>query len=105
MDKTEIKKGDIVVCVLSGNYGKPRPAVIVQSNSLNKTLSSILVCPITSYLINTSNYRLPLNPTKLNGLKSQSCIMVDKINMKIGKLSSKEIIELNKALKYCQDLD
>lgn len=43
MDKIEIKKGDIVVCVLSGNYGKPRPAVVIQSNSLNKTLASILV--------------------------------------------------------------
>lgn len=54
MNKTEIKKGDIVVCVLSGNYGKPRPAVVIQSNSLNKALASILVCPITTYLINTA---------------------------------------------------
>lgn len=54
-----------------------------------------------------------LTPTELNGLKSQSCIMVDKINAisidkidtKIGKLSFDEIIELNKALKYCQYLD
>ncbi|KIJ89111.1 type II toxin-antitoxin system PemK/MazF family toxin [Rickettsia asembonensis] len=113
MDKIEIKKGDIVVCVLSGDYGKPRPAVVIQSNSLNKTLASILVCPITTYLINTAIYRLLLTPTELNGLKSQSCIMVDKINAisidkidtKIGKLSFDEIIELNKALKYCQDLD
>ncbi|QQV75152.1 hypothetical protein H6P87_00698 [Rickettsia tillamookensis] len=27
MDKIEIKKGDIVVCVLSGDYGKPRPMI------------------------------------------------------------------------------
>ncbi|WCR57266.1 MAG: hypothetical protein PG979_001323 [Rickettsia asembonensis] len=34
-----------------------------------------------------------------------NAISIDKIDTKIGKLSFDEIIELNKALKYCQDLD
>jgi mRNA interferase MazF len=113
MDKIEIKRGDVVVCVLSGDYGKPRPAVVVQSNLLNKNRSSIIVCPITTYLLDTSPFRLLLTPTKLNGLKSQSIIMIDKINtisinkidIIIGKLTSDEIIECDKALKYCQGLD
>ena len=32
-----IKRGDIVTCALSGDYGKPRPAVVVQSDLFNKT--------------------------------------------------------------------
>ena len=30
-----IKRGDIVTCALSGDYGKPRPAVVVQSDLFN----------------------------------------------------------------------
>lgn len=41
MERIEIKKGYIVACVISGDYGKPRPAVVVQSNTYNKTHSGI----------------------------------------------------------------
>jgi mRNA interferase MazF len=27
-----VKRGDVVVCTLAGDYGKPRPAVVVQSD-------------------------------------------------------------------------
>ncbi len=33
----KLERGDIVVCNLQGDYGKPRPAVIVQSNLFNET--------------------------------------------------------------------
>ncbi|AFC69151.1 hypothetical protein A3305_02635 [Rickettsia amblyommatis] len=61
--------------VISGDYGKPRPAVVVQSN-LYKNHPSITVCPLTTNLIDAPTFRLLLTPTELK----ESHIMVDKIS-------------------------
>lgn len=103
----DLQRGDIVICVLAGDYGKPRPAVIAQANLFNPTHASIVVCPITSYLIDASLFRLELIPNESNGLTAISQIMVDKltaikadkISKKIGELSKPEIEKLNNALR------
>jgi mRNA interferase MazF len=102
-----MQRGDIVTCVLSGDYGKPRPAVIVQSNLFNPTHKSIVVCPITSHLVESPLFRLLLAPNKLTGITMVSQIMIDKITAikfekiarKIGRLSFNEILKLDEALK------
>jgi mRNA interferase MazF len=102
-----MERGDIIVCALSGDYGKPRPAVVIQSDLFNPTHASITVCPITSHLIEAPLFRLSLVPNKLTGLTSVSQIMIDKIvsiksekiTKKIGKLSLNEILKLDDALK------
>ncbi|MGH6904039.1 MAG: type II toxin-antitoxin system PemK/MazF family toxin [Geminicoccaceae bacterium] len=39
-----------MLTALPGDYGKPRPAVVVQSDWLNQSdCSSIVVCPMTSF--------------------------------------------------------
>src|SRR3546814_13784712 len=45
-----VKRGDIVAVSLQGDYGKPRPALIVQSNLL-AALESLVICPITSAVL------------------------------------------------------
>lgn len=102
-----MKRGDIVVCALSGDYGKPRPAVITQSDLFNATHASLVVCPITSHLVETPLFRLSIKPTKVNKLTHVSQIMVDKITAikkeriqeVIGKLSLEELKRLDEALK------
>ncbi|MCP4283414.1 MAG: type II toxin-antitoxin system PemK/MazF family toxin [Gammaproteobacteria bacterium] len=106
------QRGDVVICVLSGDYGKPRPAVVVQSDLFNPTHASITVCPITTYVMDAPLFRLPIEPSSENGLRSSSQIMVDKIStlkvekvrQKIGSLHAKQIVELNKALKLWLDI-
>lgn len=71
-----MKRGDIVLAVARGDYGKPRPAVIVQSDLFNGTHASLLVCLLTSDLINAPLFRLALAPTPANGLLEPSQIMV-----------------------------
>ncbi len=102
-----MKRGDIVICALSGDYGKPRPAIVIQSDLFNPTHASIVVCPITSHLIDAQLFRLTLTPSKLNGLSIVSQIMVDKITaiksekitQKIGKISHNEMLKLDDAIK------
>ena len=44
-----MKRGTIVVVAAPGAYtGKPRPAVVVQSDLFNPTHASLTICPITS---------------------------------------------------------
>ena len=57
-----MKRGDIVLAVARGDYGKPRPAVIVQSDLFNPTHASLLVCLLTTELIDAPLFRLPLAP-------------------------------------------
>lgn len=102
-----IERGDIIICALSGDYGKPRPAVVIQSDLFNPTHTSITLCPITSHLINAPLFRISLIPNKLTGLTLESQIMIDKIvtikskkiTKKIGELSPEEMLKLNDSLK------
>ena len=75
----EIKRGDVVICAAPGDYGKPRPAVVVQSDLFNGTHSSVAVCLITSHLEEAPLFRIPILAGKTTGLKVESQVMVDKV--------------------------
>lgn len=101
-----MKRGDIVIAVTLGDYGKPRPAAVVQSDLFNPTHASVTLCPITSHLVDAPLFRLSLQPTKDNGLEAPSQIMVDKITtvraeklrQTVGRLTGAELDTLNRAL-------
>ena len=73
-----MKRGDIVTIVLPGAYGKPRPALVVQSDYFD-ALASVTVLPVTSELRAAPLLRIALEPDSDNGLRKKSQIMVDKI--------------------------
>lgn len=74
-----IRRGDIVVAAAPGDYGKPRPVLVVQSD-LFSALPSFSVCPLTSHLRDdVPLLRLTLEPTKENGLRQTSQIAIDKM--------------------------
>lgn len=75
----EIKRGDVVICAAPGDYGKPRPAVVVQSDLFNGTHSSVVVCLITSHLEDAPLFRIPVPSGRTTGLKMPSQVMVDKV--------------------------
>ena len=75
-----MKRGAIVVVAARGAYtGKPRPALVVQSDLFNPTHQSVTICPITSDCVDAPLFRIPLPPGKRTGLRTVSQIMVDKI--------------------------
>ena len=73
-----MKRGDLVTVAAPGDYGKPRPAVVVQSDWLDET-ESVLVCLVTGTLRDAPIFRLTVEPSPQNGLKVPSQIMMDKI--------------------------
>lgn len=100
-----MRRGDIVTVALPGDYGKPRPAVVIQSDWLAET-DSVLVCLMTSTLREAPIYRLTVAPTPENGLQVVSQVMVDKImavrrvkcGASIGRLDDAALVTLNRML-------
>ena len=75
-----MKRGAIVVVAAKGSYtGKPRPALVVQSDLFNPTHASVTVCPITSDCVDAPLFRLALPPGSRTGLRAVSQVMIDKI--------------------------
>lgn len=70
----------MVLVAARGPYtGKPRPAVVVQSDLFNPTHASVTLCLITSELRDAPLFRPTIEPTAQNGLKTRSQVMVDKL--------------------------
>ncbi len=72
------QRGDLVMVSLQGDYGKPRPALVVQSDLLTD-LESMVLCPVTSDLRNAA-FRVTVEPNPANGLRTLSQVMVDKLS-------------------------
>lgn len=75
-----IHRGDVVTCVLSGEFGKARPAIVLQADLFNATHASVTVCPVTSHLLAAPLFRVSLSPRAGTGLKIESQAMVDKLS-------------------------
>ena len=70
-------RGDLVTIAMQGDFGKPRPALVIQANHFSE-LSSVTVLPITSTLVAAPLLRVTVQPTAENGLQKPSQVMVDK---------------------------
>jgi mRNA interferase MazF len=99
-----VKRGDLVIVSAAGDHGKPRPAVVIQSDSIMAT-ESVLVALLTSALAVTI-YRLTIEPSEANGLRTPSQVMVDKIvaiprekcGKTIGRIEDAGLIALDRLL-------
>jgi mRNA interferase MazF len=83
-----LKRGDVVLVAMPGDYGKPRPAVVVQSDEMIRFgFSSVVVCPMTSHVSDRPRVRVAVEPDQVNGLSLRSEIMVEKlVGMSISKI-------------------
>ncbi len=63
---------------MSGDYGKPRPAVVIQTDSL-AVIDTVLVCLISSAVRDSPLHRLSIPADEATGLREASQVMVDKI--------------------------
>ena len=74
-----MRKNDVVTVVLPGNLGKPRPAIIVQSDLFAET-GTVVILPLTSTLTDISIFRILIEPSPQNGLRTSSQVMLDKVS-------------------------
>jgi len=101
-----VKRADLVTVAVSGDYGKPRPALIVQADAFGKH-PSVIVLPLTSEIHNTPLFRVTVNAGKSTGLRKTSQIMVDKatavprlkLGPRIGHVDSATMLSVEEALR------
>jgi mRNA interferase MazF len=72
-----VKRGDLIPVVLAGAYGKPRPALVIQSDLFARH-PSVTILPVTTELRPIETFRITVDPSQKNGLRAPSQIMVDK---------------------------
>ena len=100
-----MRRGDLVTVALQGDLGKPRPALVIQSD-LFDAHPSVTILPVTSELRIAPLFRIPVAPGELNGLTKPSQVMVDKpqsiarekIGEVIGRLDGETMLAVNRAL-------
>ncbi|VEJ45808.1 type II toxin-antitoxin system PemK/MazF family toxin [Bartonella vinsonii] len=81
-------RGSLVTIAMQGDFGKPRPALIIQANQFSEH-TSVTVLPITSTLVSAPLLRITLYPDSKNGLQKPSQVMIDKImTVRCEKVSS-----------------
>lgn len=71
-------RGNLVTIAMQGDFGKPRPALVIQANQFNQH-SSMTVLPITSTIVAAPLLRITLEPSQKNGLHKPSQVMIDKV--------------------------
>ncbi len=102
-----MNRGDVVLVAMSGDFGKPRPAVIIQSDRfMNDSLDSVSILLVSSHVVDAPLIRITVDPEASNGLEKPSQIMIDKpmtilrkkIGDKIGSISKQTMKEVDASL-------
>ena len=100
-----MRRGDLVTIALQGTYGKPRPALVIQSDFFDEH-PSVTILPITSELRDAPLFRVALKPNEANGLQKLSEVMVDKaqsvprekIGDTFGHVSAEDMLAVSRSL-------
>jgi mRNA interferase MazF len=101
-----VKRGEVWTVAGGKDYaGKPRPVVILQDDSFDAT-DSITVCAFTTDPTDAPLFRLAVEPTERNGLRSASRLMADKITTipkskvgeRVGRIDDEDMVRLNQAV-------
>lgn len=98
-------RGDLVTIALRGDFGKPRPALVIQADWF-AAHGSITVLPVTSTLADAPLLRVSLPPSADNGLHKPSQVMVDKamtvqrdrLGPAFGRIDADTLVEVERCL-------
>ena len=102
-----MKRGEIYYVVPPRDFGKQRPAVVIQSSLFLENASTITFCLMTGSVQFVNPMRILVNPTRTNGLDQPSLVQVDKIvtvdaeriRNRIGTITPTQLATLDAALK------
>jgi mRNA interferase MazF len=100
-----MRRGDLLTIALQGDLGKPRPALVIQSD-LFDAHGSVTVLPLTSMLLDAPLLRITVQPSAANGLRGVSQVMVDKpssilrerLGPVFGHADDETLLAVNRAL-------
>ena len=98
-------RGDFVTVAMQGDFGKPRPGLVIQAGQFNEHATVTLLL-VSSTLVDAPLLRVTVQPSDGNGLKKSSQVMVDKamtvnrvkIGKTIGRIDADVMVEIERCL-------
>jgi len=98
-------RGDFVTIAMPGDFGKPRPALVIQADQFGEH-ATLTVLPTTSTLVAAPLFRVTVQPNAENGLKKPSQVMVDKamtlkrdrVRPTFGRIDADALVEVERCL-------
>jgi mRNA interferase MazF len=98
-------RGDFVAIAMQGDFGKPRPALVIQADQFGE-LASVTVLPVTSTLVAAPLIRITVSPDSENGLQRPSQVMIDKamtvkldkVGEVFGRIDANAMVEVERSL-------
>ncbi|MCX5591745.1 type II toxin-antitoxin system PemK/MazF family toxin [Alcaligenes endophyticus] len=100
-----MRRGDLVTVAMQGDFGKPRPALVIQAD-LFAAHSSVTVLPVSSTMVNAPLLRISIQPDSENGLQKPSQVMIDKaltvkrdkLGQAFGSVNADTLVEIERCL-------
>lgn len=100
-----MRRGDLVTIAMQGDFGKPRPALVIQADQFSEHASATIL-PITSTFVSAPLLRVTIRPSAENGLQKPSQVMVDKattvmrdkVGPAFGRIDADALVEVERCL-------
>jgi mRNA interferase MazF len=100
-----VKRGDLITIAVQGDFGKPRPALVIQADQFGEHTSAT-VLPITGTLVSAPLLRITIQPNAENGLQKPSQVMIDKavtvrldkVGAAFGRIDTGALVEVERCL-------
>ncbi len=100
-----MRRGDLVTVALQGDFGKPRPALVIQADRFEETATVTLLL-LTSTLVDAPLFRFAVSPSQENGLTHPSQVMIDKamtvrrerVGTPFGHLEDDEMLSITRLM-------
>jgi mRNA interferase MazF len=100
-----IQRGDLITVALRGDAGKPRPALVIQADHF-VDLSTVVVLPLTSTLLDLPLVRVTIEPLPATGLQQRSQVMISRpqsaprarLGPVIGSIDTGTLLEVTRRL-------
>ena len=73
-----MKRGELVTIAMQGDFGKPRPALVIQADKFGEH-ATVTVLLVSTTLVDAPFFRVTVRPDETNHLRTTSQIMVDKV--------------------------
>jgi mRNA interferase MazF len=98
-------RGDLVTIVLAGDFGKPRPALVIQANQFDEHTTVTLLL-MSGTLVDAPLLRVSVVPDAGNRLRKKSQVMIDKtmtikrekIGPAFGHIDPNTLVEIDRCL-------
>lgn len=98
-------RGDFVTIAMQGDFGKPRPALVVQADPFDEH-ATVTVLLVSGTLVNAPLFRITVQPSGGNGLQKPSQVMVDKamtvkrdkLGQAFGRIDADAMVEVERCL-------